>query len=335
MLRNQHAYGNVETVKYHDAFPRPKDDPMAVGFKFGYWGERKFDPSNADLPPSRSVLPVHTTADDAKRSRSRSRSPSLWSPVGTSNGGRYRSSSPKTTGSSGEGGRAARSWSRQGSEGDSEHRDERDAGRSTPSRRRPSRSPSPRHDRELNEQDVERGRDGDGSEGKLISADARLVEAVLKLQRQNKALQADLEAEREAGRAAVRELKAEINERKMLEETLESAHRGTQRAKEYIRGLREEYSLLEANKQQSDSRIDLLEAQLKEITKRWRSAEQRATEAYRARGIAGLDDGVDSVNASGRPWDDRPFSWGSAPLDVHGDVSQKPIRRSSRDLVSA
>ena len=61
-LVRQHAYGNVEVVKYHDAFPRPKDDPMAVGFKFGYWGARHYDPSNNSLPPSRSVLAVHTSA---------------------------------------------------------------------------------------------------------------------------------------------------------------------------------------------------------------------------------------------------------------------------------
>jgi hypothetical protein len=36
ILRNQHAYSNVETCKYFDAFPRPATDPLAAGFKFGW-----------------------------------------------------------------------------------------------------------------------------------------------------------------------------------------------------------------------------------------------------------------------------------------------------------
>ena len=46
------------------------------------------------------------------------------------------------------------------------------------------------------------------------------MDAVLKLQRKNKELEAALEVEREAGRAAVRERRAEARERKLLEEVL-------------------------------------------------------------------------------------------------------------------
>ena len=207
ILRNQHAYGNVETVKYHDAFPRPKDDPMAVGFKFGYWGERHFNPSHADLPPSRTVLPSHT---DAKRVRSPS--PTLWSPKGatgtgaaTGSAGATRAASPRASSprSSSPSPRGAAGRSGDG-DGDLAAQRGRQQGRL-------GRSPSPATG--------DRGSDGQDT-GKLISADARLVDAVLKLQRKNKELEAALEVEREAGRAAVRELRAEARERKLLEEVL-------------------------------------------------------------------------------------------------------------------
>ncbi len=54
--------------------------------------------------------------------------------------------------------------------------------------------------------------------GNLVSADARLVEAVLTLQRQRAELQETLEVEREAGVAAARELRAERRQVKALEE---------------------------------------------------------------------------------------------------------------------
>jgi hypothetical protein len=65
LMRNQHGYSTVETVKYLDAFPRQKTDPMSAGFKFGYWGQSEFKAGDAALEPSRSCLP------DSPRSRAR------------------------------------------------------------------------------------------------------------------------------------------------------------------------------------------------------------------------------------------------------------------------
>lgn len=39
IMRGRHNYGTVETTKYLDSFPRPHKDPLAAGFKFGYWGQ--------------------------------------------------------------------------------------------------------------------------------------------------------------------------------------------------------------------------------------------------------------------------------------------------------
>ncbi len=37
IISNRHNYSTVETTKYVDTFPRGNTDPLAAGFKFGYW----------------------------------------------------------------------------------------------------------------------------------------------------------------------------------------------------------------------------------------------------------------------------------------------------------
>ncbi len=50
IISKKHNYGTVETTKYVDTYPRLHKDPLAAGFKFGYWGQADFSPENTQRP---------------------------------------------------------------------------------------------------------------------------------------------------------------------------------------------------------------------------------------------------------------------------------------------
>ena len=221
ILHKKHDYGTVEGTKYLDAFPRTATDPLAAGFKFGYWGQDAFSPDNASRPLRSCVGEVKV---GSKASYVSPPVEAYHRAVDSS-----RSPSPTRAGSMSASRQDARSPSPQRQRSKSPQR-----GSSSPSARR---VPAPAasdfdFDRKSGSSKASprRGRE----DARSAVADTLYLESVVQ---QNTNLDRALVLERESRRVLERELREETRARKLLEGSLEEASVSFHRAKERLRAL--------------------------------------------------------------------------------------------------
>lgn len=237
IIRNHHDYGSVETTKYVDAFKRQNTDPLAAGFKFGYWGQPDYKPENS-LKPARSCVgevkpgskcsyvvpvpdpPYHAVVDGVGR-----RSPSPTRSMAAADRG--RSPSPQLQ----------RSKSPQRAV--------------SPSRRSAASSRDGRQFEDL-VSPVRSARDS--------TSDRLYVDGLV---HQNSNLDRALMLERESRRVLERELREEARARKLLEGSLEEASVSFHRAKDRLRGLATENEELRRVNEEMRQRFAALEQQVR------------------------------------------------------------------------